>query len=248
MNLSLKYFTVLLITFSLQNGWSQSQNSASIKEISFDMALIYQYVYPDSEGEFWMYYNTENGNILYVPEDEMIDFVIADSLGNYYTFGDNGHDEKVVSVQTLPHLNFEMKEANFQNFPQSNDYFEFIKLTEKRIIDQQNISQPNIESIGYKMLYQKMTGQQNVFVTENIPVNAYILYGFNLLEGDVKLPVAEYNFLNIFENNQLVTHIERDNFMLKLISYEYNPYMVDLSIYKYYIQNEGEWILSTLPL
>lgn len=242
----MKYSYILLILLTFQTAWAQQKKVEPSKEFSFDKALIYQYAYPDSEGEFWVYLH-ENGSILYVPQDEMIDFVIADTSGNYYTFGDNGHGEKVVTSQRIENLSERINEIN-PELTVSNEFLEITPLSYERTLDQKDALQPEIKSVGYQLIYQKMAGQQNVFVTDQIPVNANLLYGLTRIGGDVQLNIPDFYFTGIFNPDQLVTHIERDNFMLKLISYEYNPYFVDLSIYKYYIQNEkGNWILNQLP-
>jgi len=226
---------------------ADESNSETAPTVYFDEVLIYSYKSPDNEGEFWIYHNSKTGNFLYIPNDEMIDFVIADSRGNYFIFGDNGHNEKVVTSQR-PIL-IEVEGASTKQLPQADDFIDFIALTENRIINQSNISQPNIYSKGYTMHYKKMMGQQNVFLTDDISVNSNIIYGFNRMEGDVRLPVSELDFYGIFNKNELVTHIERDNFLLKLENYGPNPYWAPVADYTYYIQNEnGTWVRKTLPL
>ncbi|MBA5630410.1 hypothetical protein [Moheibacter lacus] len=242
----MKYSHILLILLTFQTVGAQQKKVETSKEFSFDRALIYQYTYPDSEGEFWVYHH-ENGTILYVPQDEMIDFVIADTLGNYYTFGDNGHGEKVVTSQRIQNLSDRINEMN-PELPLSNEFLEITPLSFERIVDQKDALLSEIKSVGYELIYQKMAGQQHVFVTDQILVNANLLYGLTRIEGDVQLKVPDFYFAGIFNPDQLVTHIERDNFILKLISYEYNPYLVDLSVYNYYIQDEqGNWMKTPLP-
>lgn len=237
-------FLFILSISTAQN--SEEVNSETSTSIYFDEALIYSYKYPDREGEFWIYHNSKTGNFLYIPHDEMIDFVIADSLGNFFIFGDNGHNEKVVTSQKQI---LEEEEGAFtKQLPQSNDFIDFIALTKNRIIDQSNISQPNIRSKGYTMRYKKMIGQQNVFLTKDISVNSNIIYGFNRMYGDIRLPVPELDFLGIFYKDEVVTHIERDNFHLKLENYGPNPYWATVEEYTYYIRNEDEkWEKKALP-
>ncbi|MDN3724030.1 hypothetical protein QRD02_06520 [Aequorivita sp. SDUM287046] len=241
----------LLFLFAMSMYAAQNSDDAISETpptVYFDEALIYSYKSPDRQGEFWIYHNSETGNFLYIPNDEMIDFVIADSLGNYYVFGNNGHDEKVVSLQQSIFIEDGRGDAE-RELPESDDFIEFIELPEKKVIDQSNIVQPNIHSKGFTMHYKKMMGQQNVFITEDISLNSNIIYGFNTMDGDVKLPVAELNFTNIFSKNQVVTHINRDNFMLELENFGPNPYWATVGDYNYYIQDEkGTWIKKPLPL
>lgn len=198
-------------------------------ETVFSHALIYRYETLSEKGEFWLYHNPETGSILFVPEDEMIDFVVADTLGNYRFFGDNGHGKKTV---TTPQVGWISEKTN-EILPKSDYLITFEPLVKKRVIRNPETQQTEIECIGYKMLYNKVIRQQNMFFTEDIPLNSYQVYGFNRLEGDIQLPVPQLDMIGILSEKQLVTHIESDVFKLELIAYEYNPYHINLTKYKY---------------
>lgn len=234
---------ILVITSSIFSFQKEISN-----EIVYSHALIYRYETLSEKGEFWIYHNPKTGSILFAPEDEMVDFVVADTLGNYYTFGNNGHNEKVVSKQHIDWIT-STKEREESSLPQSNEVFLFKPLTEKRTIPTTENNQKLIECIGFKMIYNKMIGHQNLFLTENIPVNSYQIYGYNRLEGDVKLPVPQLDFIDIVSRKQLATHIESDTFKLELIDYQYNPYHILPLDYQFYIQNnKGKWQKEKLPL
>lgn len=201
------------------------------KETVFTHALIYRYETLTEKGEFWLYHNPETGSILFVPEDEMIDFVVADTLGNYYFFGDNGHGEKVVTSQHIDWVTEKTEDRN-RVFPQSDYLITFEALSQKRYIPNSENQQQQFECKGFKMLYNKVQRQQNIYITEDIPLNSYQVYGFNRLQGDIRLPVPQLDMIGIVSEKQLVTHIENDIFKLEFIAYEYNPFELNTKKYK----------------
>lgn len=244
MSIKIVPIVVLMMTIS---SFFTFQNEKS-KEIVYSNALIYRYETVTKKGEFWLYHNPKTGSILFAPEDEMVDFVVADTLGNYYTFGSNGHDEKIVTKQHISWI-ASTKERKKANLPQSNEFFSVEPLSKKRTIATSENNRKSIECKGFKMIYNKMIGQQNIFLTEDIPLNSYQIYGFNRLKGDIKLPVEQLNLIDIVARNQLATHIESDTFKLELVAYEYNPYHILPSDYQFYIQNnKGKWQKTKLPL
>ncbi len=244
MPIKLISLSILMMTVSAYFTFQKEQS----KEIVYSHALIYRYETLTEKGEFWMYHNPKTGNILFVPEDEMVDFVVADTLGNYYTFGDNGHDKKVVTKQHIDWI-ASTQEIKEPVLPQSNAFFTIEPLSKKRTISTTETKRKSIECHGFKMIYNKMFGQQNVFVTEDILLNSYQIYGFNRLDGDIKLPVSQLNLIDIVGRNQLATHIESDTFKLELIAYESNPYHILPLDYQFYIQNKkGKWQKAKLPL
>ncbi|MBA3985292.1 MAG: hypothetical protein H0X63_01635 [Flavobacteriales bacterium] len=265
MKIKLNIFLIGLLSLNISVGCAQTKET-NIKEavldlpddapiydpskvVYFNEVLIYKYASPGEEGEFWVYLNTETGNLLFDPNDEMVDFVIADPYGTYYIFGENGHDEKVVTSQTVYGVTDKLEYDYPYDFPKTDQFFEFTKLSENRIIDRSYNFQPDIESAGYKMVYKKMTGQQNIFFTESIPVNAYLLYGFTRLGEELRIPIDDLFFVGVLSKNQLVTHIERDNLILKLENYGPNSYHAPASDYTYYVQKEnGDWEKQDLPL
>lgn len=235
-----------ILTMTISSFFTIQKESST--DIVYTHALIYRYETLSEKGEFWIYHNPKTGSILFAPEDEMVDFVVADTLGNYYTFGNNGHDEKVVSKQHIDWIPFP-KEGKKEDLPQSNSIFTFKPLSEKRTLYTAENNQKLIECNGFEMIYNKMIGQQKLFLTERIPLNSYQIYGFNLLQGDIKLPVAQLNLIDIVSRNQLATHIENDSFKLELIAYEYNPYHISPLDYQFYIQTKkGTWQKKKLPL
>ncbi len=214
---------------------SVSSNKVANKTISFSHALIYEYETLTSKGQFWIYHNPKSGSLLFVPEDEMVEFVLADTRGNYYTFGDNGHSEKTVTHQRV-------------DWKRNNPNITIQTLPLKRYIHQEISNQPTIECSGFTMIFNEEVKQQTVFYTESISINAYQIYALNQLNSDVKLPVPAMDLMNVLTQNQLVTHLENDVFKVELIAYEYNPYDIEVSEYSYYKQSKnGIWQKAKLP-
>ncbi len=88
-----------------------------------------------------------------------------------------------------------------------------------------------MECSGYFFNYTKMEGGEIIFVTIQIPINSYQLYGFSRLDGDAKLPI-HIDFMNMLSQKQLLTHLEREGFSLKLLNYGPNPYEFNLKPYQ----------------
>lgn len=216
------FIAVVLLLFSISFCGSTEE------ETIFTHALIYRYETLTEKGEFWLYHNPETGSILFVPEDEMIDVVIADTLGNYRFFGDDGHGNKTIITQQIDWVSEKTNEI----LPKSDYLITFEPISEKKFIRNPEIQQQEIECKGFKMLYNKVIRQQNMYFTEDIPINSYQVYGFNRLEGDIRLPIPQLDMIGILSEKQLVTHIESDVFKLELVAYEYNPYQIILKKYK----------------
>lgn len=216
----------------------------------FSHALIYKYwdeTQPDSEGELWMRYNPETQNVLFVPDDEMIDFVVSSPDGNYYFFGNDGHGELTVSHQHVDWVTNNYDES--ATYPVSDSYVKFSKTN--RIIKVENFSLEGkpIKGDEYQWEFQKIAGKQLTAVTEQIPINFYQIYGFNKLDGDIQLPVNYLDFVGIFGKNQTIIRHESEPLHLELIAYESNPYFAEAGDYKFAIyKGDGNWEEKHLPL
>lgn len=216
----------------------------------FSHAFIYKYWdenEPGSEGEFWMFYNPETGNMLYVPDDEMIDFVVSDPKGNYYFFGNDGHGQNTVSHQYVDWVANHYDENG--TYPVSDVYVKFSKTNRKSEVENSFIEGKPIIGQEYMWEFQKVNGNQTTVVTEQIPINFYQIYGFNKLEGDIQLPVNYLDFPGIFGKNQTVTRHQSESLHLELIAYESNPYFAEAADYDFFIyKGDGNWEKKYLPL
>ncbi|MGJ8591164.1 MAG: hypothetical protein ACSHXF_01375 [Aquaticitalea sp.] len=224
--MSIKLFITLIVVSISVLCLSKKEN-----ESVFTHALIYRYETLTENGEFWLYHNPDTGSILFKPEDEMIDAVIADTNGTYSFFGDDGHGNKTMTTQLLDWVSDSVFATN-AILPISDSLITFEPIAEKRFIHNSEVHQMDIECRGFKMQYHKASGQQNIYFTETFPINAYQIYGFNRLEGAIKLPVVQLDMIGILSEKQLITHIENDIFKLELVAYEYNPYWFDEKKYR----------------
>ncbi len=188
----------------------------------FENALVYQYQQNGEKEEFWIYVNEKEKQLLFVPNDDMIQAVISYSDGTYKIFGTNEHGKKTV----FKHIISSVLNEGIQK--------EVLKkLNQVKVISQKNIQQKDIFCEGFRLDYIKMEGGETLYATTQIPINSFQLYGFSNLNGDCKLPV-NLDFTNVFKKSQLITHIERGNFKLELLNYGPNPYEFNL---KEYIEN-----------
>lgn len=206
---------------------SQEPNSRIIEAVEaqdsiayFENALVYQYEQNGIKEELWFYVNEQKNEILFVPNDDMIQAVISYSDGTYKIFGTNEKEEKVILKQKISAVFGEAIEDNILE-----------KISETKIISQKNIQQKDILCEGFSMKYLKMEGSETLFATTQIPINSFQLYGFSRLEGDSKLPIS-IDYINVFKKNQLITHIERKDFKFELINYGPNPFEFNLKDYK----------------
>lgn len=216
----------------------------------FSHAFIYKYTDEDKSKEFWLYHNPENGQLLYVPEDEMIDFVISDPDGNYYFFGNDGHGNDIVDAQFVEWVaNPEFYDEN-ETYPISDQYVKLIPTGKKKVLNEYSkIDGKEIISEEYKWEFTKMKGEQSTFITNMIPINFYQVYGFNKLEGDISLPYSSLDFVGVFGKNQTITEFKSGTTKVELLSYEFNPYFVQAANYQYAEQlPNGDWQEKALPL
>lgn len=220
------------------------------KTLYFSHAFIYKYTDEDELKEFWLYHNPENGQLLYVPEDEMIDFVISDPDGNYYFFGNDGHGNDIVDAQFVEWVaNPEFYDEN-ETYPISDQYVKLIPTGKKKVLNEYSkIDGKEIISEEYKWEFTKMKGEQSTFITNMIPINFYQVYGFNKLEGDITLPYSSLDFVGVFGKNQTITEFKSGTTKVELLSYEFNPYFVEAANYQYAEQlPNGDWQEKALPL
>ena len=220
------------------------------KTLYFSHAFIYKYTDEDESKEFWLYHNPENGQLLYVPEDEMIDFVISDPDGNYYFFGNDGHGNDMVDAQFVEWVaNPEFYDEN-ETYPISDQYVKLIPTGKKKVLNEYSkIDGKEIISEEYKWEFTKMKGEQSTFITNMIPINFYQVYGFNKLEGDISLPYSSLDFVGVFGKNQTITEFKSGTTKVELLSYEFNPYFVEAANYQYAEQlPNGDWQEKALPL
>ena len=210
--------------FLLLSIWSFVPNTLVLNEILdfnqskksetyyFSDALIYEYQKNGIKEELWLYVNPKTKQILYIPTDDMINGVISFANGTYKIFTKTEFGKDTVLTKFV-------KEVLYVGQPVAK----LKALGSKKIIDQKNIQQNSIFCSGFKFDYLKMAGSETLYYTKQIPINARQIYGFCRLEGHARLAI-DLDYLNLLIHNQLITHVNRPNFSLKLINYGPNPY------------------------
>lgn len=178
----------------------------------FDKALTYRFSINGTTEELWFYVNEETQQILYVPNDDMIQAVISYPDGKYVVFSIDETGKKIRLEQVVKAV----------ISPEIEDKVLSL-LEEKLIISQKNIQQKDLVCDGYIMKYLKMEGSEILFATAQIPINSFQVYGFSRLEGDCKIPI-NLDFINVFPKKQLISHIDRKEFNLQLVNYGPNLY------------------------
>lgn len=206
---------------------SQESNSRIIEAVEaqdsiayFENALIYQYEQNGIKEELWFYVNEQKNEVLFVPNNDMIQAIISYSDGTYKIFGTNEKGEKVILKQKISSVFGKALEDNVLE-----------KISETKTISQKNIQQKDIFCEGFNLKYLKMEGGETLFATKQIPINSFQLYGFSRLDNDSKLPI-NIDYINVFKKNQLITHLEREDFKLELLNYGPNPFEFQLKGYK----------------
>lgn len=217
----------------------------------FSHTFIYQYGDDGEEPkEFWIYHNPENGQLMYMPEDPMVEFVVSDTLGNYYFFGNDGHGGQTVGSQFVDWVASPDAYMKNVSYPISDQYVSLKPTGKKKSLDQSShIDGKSIVGKEYKWEFSKLSGTQSTYITEMIPVNFYQVYGFNKLEGDIHLPVVALDFTGILGKNQTITQLTSEGFKLELAYYQFNPAFVEAGDYQYAVQQaDGSWKKEVLPL
>jgi hypothetical protein len=199
-----------------QNLAQESKDSIAV----FENALTYTYWQNGKKEELWIFVNEQKKELLFIPNDDMIQAVISYPDGTYKIFGTEHDGKKIVLTQTINAI--EGQELDEPMLKKTKD---------KQMISQKNIQQKDILCEGFTLKYLKMEGGETLFATTQIPINSFQLYGFSRLDGDCKLPIS-LDYINIFKKNQLLTHVERDNFKLELLNYGPNPYEFNVKDYK----------------
>ena len=182
------------------------------KTYYFTDALTYEIDQNGEKTELWFYVNTKTNQILHLPNDDMIKGVISFPDGNYKIYGNTEFERDTIL-------------SDFISDVLSNDDFSGVAkaMSSTKTINQENIQQKPIFSKGYRIDYEQMQGGEDIYVTTQIPINSRQIYGFCRLNGDAKLnPIFDY--LNVLNHNQTITHVEKDGYTVRLLNFGPNPY------------------------
>ena len=198
-----------------------TKTTAALQETTyyFPDALVYEYQLNSAREELWIFVNPETEQLLFVPNDDMIEAVISFPDGTYRIFGKTEAGKDTVLCQYV------------EQVAEQNPELETLHSNGKILtVSQQHIQQPDIESEGFEIKYQKMAGGEIIYVTDQLAINSRQLYGLSRLDGDARLTV-DLDYLAMLLDDQLITHISRDHFSLKLLDYGPNPYYFTTKLY-----------------
>lgn len=192
----------------------------------FSEAFIYQYT--DLQGEYqfvWLCYNPDTREILYIPNDDMLKAVISYPNGDYvgYLIDENG--EKQTIRQHVPEV-AEAETSTQQGFHRLTAH------PQDSIVRHREYQHDEaIISSAIDVRYLKSGEQETVYVTENFEVNTYQIYGFNRLEGDMRLPFV-LDYIGILTKKQLVTDVKNNPYQTaKLNAHTATVYNFDTAGY-----------------
>ena len=234
---------LLLFVLSLLVGLStaQAQNKPAKKPVTdayrnaqwkpekgkyyFSHALIYEYTRKrdDVKGELWIYIDPVTGTMCFRREssfgatDDMNEVVLALPDGKMIACGKTESDKKIReafqnhSVKPEPdEVKFQQETFREQCKPTGNERSKF-----------------GWESKEYVLSYLKTNESSRLWLAE-VPFNVYPLYAFDEWEGDAQLPVS-LSYIYLLGPHQLVTESDDQYGSLKLVSYEPNPFSLDLN-------------------
>ncbi|WP_229252814.1 hypothetical protein [Dyadobacter helix] len=85
-------------------------------------------------------------------------------------------------------------------------------------------------SVEYQLSYASSEAKDKVWLTQT-PFAVYPLYGFELIEGAVSLPVS-FDYMHLFGPNQLITELDSEDLKLKLIRIDADPFLALTRDYK----------------
>ena len=218
---SCKKETIRLNSKSIVNVENRSASlMVSDSVLYFENALIYEVHQNGEKEELWFYVNEQKNQILFVPKDDMIQAVVSFSNGDYQIYGTQENGTKVILTQNI--------EAVVVNDIDDNL---LISNQQSITINQKNIQQNDIICQGFIMKYLKIEGSETLFATQEIPINAWQLYGFSRLDGDARVS-SDFDYLNVFKQKQLITHVYKPELKLRLLNYGPNPYEFHVSEYQ----------------
>lgn len=167
----------------------------------FSEAFIYRYT--DRLGEYqfvWLCYNPDTRELLYVPNDDMLQAVISYPNGDYIGYLIDENDEKKTIRQHVPEVAAEPELSG-------NDFHRLLPCPQDTVLRFREYQQnERITASAIEITYLKTGECETVFVTEDFELNAYQIYGFSRLEGDMRVPFS-LDYIGILTKGQLVTDV-----------------------------------------
>lgn len=193
----------------------------------FSHALIYEYTRKrdDEKGELWIFVDPVTGTMCFQREssfgatDDMNEVILALPDGKMIACGTTESGKKIREMFQNSAVKPEPDEVKFQQ----ETFQEQCKPTGNKR------SEFGWESEEYVLSYLKTNESTKLWLAE-VPFNVYPLYAFDEWMGDAQLPVS-FSYIYLLGPRQLVTESEDQYGSLKLVSYEPNPFSLDLNQY-----------------
>ncbi len=193
----------------------------------FSHALIYEYTRKrdDEKGELWIYIDPITGTMCFQREssfgatDDMNEVILALPDGKMIACGKTESGKKIREAFQNRSVKPELDEVKLQQ----ETFREQCKPTGNKR------SEFGWESEEYVLSYLKTNESTKLWLAE-VPFNVYPLYAFDEWEGDAQLPVS-FSYIYLLGPRQLVTESDDQYGSLKLVSYEPNPFSLDLNQY-----------------
>lgn len=167
----------------------------------FSEAFIYQYTDSENEYQFvWLCYNPDTREMLYIPNDDMLQAVISYPNGDYigYVMDENG-DKKAIQ-QHVPEVAEKLESSG-------SDFHRLLARTQDTIIRFREYQQnERILASAIEIIYLKTGERETVYATTDFELNTYQIYGFSRLKGDMRFPFS-LDYIGILSKRQLVTDV-----------------------------------------
>lgn len=194
----------------------------------FSHALTYTFENKEkkTKGEFVIYVDPVTGTMCFRKENsfgktgEAFDFILAFQDGRYVYCGADESGKKIRITEKVE----ELKPDSETLAQQKEDFTTYC-------IPTGNVRKGfGMESAEYELSYPTSEAKDKLWLTKT-PFGVYPFYGFDLIDGTASLPVpVDYTY--IFSNRQLLTELTSKNVILKLKSYEPNPFTAATAGYK----------------
>jgi hypothetical protein len=187
----------------------------------FSHALTYSYENKEkkTKGEIVIYVDPVTGTMCFKRENSFgdtgkaFDFILAFQDGKYVYYGADESGKKFKMTEKVEELKpdaetIAQQKEDFSTYciPTGNTRKDF-----------------GMESIEYDLSYPTSDNKDKLWLTKT-PFGINPLYGFDLIDGVASLPVS-FDYTHIFNNKQLLTELNSKGLILKLKSYEPNPFL-----------------------
>lgn len=192
----------------------------------FSHTLTYTYhnIEENSQGEVKIWLDPVTGTMLFLKgssyHNSNFEFIIGNPEGKYTFFETDDIGRKIATSETLDEMmpDKQMIEDQKSEFKQNC------------IAKEGSRTDFGWTSRQYELLYPELDSKDQVWLTE-VPFNVYPLYGFDLIEAEVSLPIS-FDYSYIFGKNQLITEIFATEASMKLTAVEALPVTVEVAEYK----------------